>query len=927
MSFENAYLNAALDFAARGWPVFPCNPRTKRPLLPKDVDAEGKPIKGSGGVSKASLDHDQICEWWKRWPKAMVGLATGYGRLFVLDFDPRHDEDTGEEWTLERLKDELEAQMGVQLPSSLSSRTPSGGVHVWLTWPDDDGQEIRNSDSLPEHVDVRGKGGYVIAPPSINADGVGYRWLHNDSAAPIVEAPAELVEILRRKREARPDRQAPPPARRSVGQDGDEAADDIVRRYALSALEAECRLVETAASGSRNPQLNKSAFAIATLVASGALRESVARAAIEDAARRNPGRDDDAQLIATIDSGWTAGIQKPRDLSEVAAAAKERADRRARRSGPSGALRPGAAGEAPSAPSAPGPSPEDYGLPSFQMEDEGEADSWGSGGESHRISMPVDPERDRLCALLPQTDLGNAERFKVRFGHMFRFCRELGWFRWDGRRWALLTEEKDKTPGEVMLAVFQTIRAIRNEADLVEASRCRDDLPDDATAEEKKAALDYIVKITKQAVTLFSDTIRAHAKSSEGASRIGAVASLAKSFGSIAIDAKQLDADIMALNVMNGTLRIVNDGNVPVMKLFPHNPKDLITKMATVFYDERATCPNYDRFFERVMPDQEDRRFLHQWAGLSSTGDIGYHKMAFFYGMGRNGKSTWTDIIAHILGDYSQVIKFDTFLEQSNKRKGSDATPDLAQLPGVRFLRTSEPEKGAKLAEALIKEVTGGEPIQARHLNKGFFSFLPSFKLTAQGNYKPKITGHDDGIWGRVRLVPWTVRIPDSEIDIRLPAKLKEEASGVLNRMMAGLIDLKMNGLTESANVKAATAKYREASDQLGKFLRDCTVDKEGARTRSSELLEVFNEWVKESGGAEWTPQGFAKAMEDRGYERKTSNGVWWLDIEATVDAADVRAGNFGTEPKTEPPPDPSPPPVPEPALAASDGDDWVPPF
>lgn len=917
MSSINPYLVAALDYAARGWPVFPCNPRTKKPLIPRDKDEKGKPINGTGGLSKATLDSETIGEWWARWPKAMIGLRTGFGRLFVLDFDPRHDDDTGEEWTLERLKDELEEQMGVALPVSLSSRTPSGGVHVWLTWPDDGGAEIRNSGSLPEHIDVRGDGGYVIAPPSVNANGVSYRWLRSDADAEVVEAPDALIAILRKQPKA--DTPAPPRRPAPVA-DGD--VDDQLRKYALSALEAECRLIETAASGSRNPQLNKSAFQIATLVAAGALREAVARAAIEDSARRNPGRDDDAQLQATIESGWTAGLEKPRDLGEVAAAAQERADRRARYSAGGASFHAGA-GETPSAPSAPGPSPEDYGLSSFHMEEDAPVDQRGSGGVPKRIGMDPDPDRDRACAFLPLTDLGNAERFKARFGHLFRFCRELGWFRWDGRRWALLTEEKDKTPGEVMFAVFQTIRAIRNEAELVEMSGCKDDLPVDATDEERRAALDFVVKATKQGITLFSDTIAAHAKSSEGASRIGAVAALAKSFGEIAIDAKQLDHDRMALNVKNGTLRIVNNGNMLTVRLFPHNREDLITKMADVVYDPDAKAPNYDGFFERVMPNPDDRRFLHQWAGLSSTGDIGYHKMAFFYGMGRNGKSTWTDLIAYILGDYSQVIKFDTFLEQSNKRKGSDATPDLAQLPGVRFLRTSEPEKGAKLAEALIKEVTGGEAIQARHLNKGFFSFLPSFKLTAQGNYKPKITGHDDGIWGRVRLVPWTVRIPDSEIDIRLPDKLKAEASGVLNRMMDGLLDLKMNGLTESANVKAATQKYREASDQLGKFLRDCTADKDGARTRSSELLEIFNEWVREAGAAEWTSQGFAKAMEDRGYERKTSNGVWWLDIEATVDVADIKAGRFGSQDRAaEPPPEPS-----SPAAPVDDPDDTTPPF
>jgi putative DNA primase/helicase len=115
--------------------------------------------------------------------------------------------------------------------------------------------------------------------------------------------------------------------------------------------------------------------------------------------------------------------------------------------------------------------------------------------------------------------------------------------------------------------------------------------------------------------------------------------------------------------------------------------------------------------------------------------------------------------MGHVAGDYGGSVAIETFLEQGKGRKGGDATPDLARLPGVRFLRTSEPEKGAKLAEALIKLVTGGEAIDARAPEQGLLHFLPSFKLTISGNHQPKITGHDDGIWRRVMLVPWAVQI------------------------------------------------------------------------------------------------------------------------------------------------------------------------
>ena len=231
------FLAAALAFAARGWPVFPCNMANKQPLLAAMKDPKtGKKIAGTGGVSRASLHPEEIRAWWKKWPLAMVGLATGHGRLFVVDFDPRVDEATGEEWTLERLKGELEAQLGTALPPTLAARTPSGGVHLYFLWPDDGGEPIRNRGNLPTHVDVRGLGGYVIAPPSVMEDARRYRWLRGlgPDDVEIVEAPAELVAVLRAPK-GRKGGQGPgtPPAAPAAAPrpvSGDNPASDAVRR-------------------------------------------------------------------------------------------------------------------------------------------------------------------------------------------------------------------------------------------------------------------------------------------------------------------------------------------------------------------------------------------------------------------------------------------------------------------------------------------------------------------------------------------------------------------------------------------------------------------------------------------------------------------------------------------------------------------------
>jgi putative DNA primase/helicase len=124
-------------------------------------------------------------------------------RLFVLDFDPREDPDTGEVWTLERLKRETEEQLGCALPQSMAALTPSDGVHLYLL-TGDDGPSITNRGNLPEHVDVRGLGGYVIAPPSVMADGRRYRWHRKEPIGGIAKAPERLLEVLRERKGARP---------------------------------------------------------------------------------------------------------------------------------------------------------------------------------------------------------------------------------------------------------------------------------------------------------------------------------------------------------------------------------------------------------------------------------------------------------------------------------------------------------------------------------------------------------------------------------------------------------------------------------------------------------------------------------------------------------------------------------------------------
>jgi putative DNA primase/helicase len=272
------------------------------------------------------------------------------------------------------------------------------------------------------------------------------------------------------------------------------------------------------------------------------------------------------------------------------------------------------------------------------------------------------------------------------------------------------------------------------------------------------------------------------------------------------------------------------------------------------------------------------RAFIHQWFGLSLTGDVSEQKLVVFYGKGGNGKSVLLDTVSYVAGDYGATVPIETFLDQGRSRGAGQASPDLAILPGVRMLRTSEPEKGAKLAEAMVKLVTGGEPILARDLNRPFFRFYPQFKLTMSGNYRPTISGADEGIWRRMGLLPFNVIIPKEERDPNLIGKLRLEASGILNRLLDGLRVWLDHGLQEPDDVVRATAEYRAASDPLGRFLSTCVVISLGDRVQSSVLYQLYEAWCAAASESPWKQRGFSQAMEERGYRRKHSDLVWWLD-------------------------------------------------
>lgn len=524
-----------------------------------------------------------------------------------------------------------------------------------------------------------------------------------------------------------------------------------------------------------------------------------------------------------------------------------------------------------------GAAPHPTNVVNFRQPSRSGGSAEGPSGRGAGGGAPPAPELAIACALRPLTDLGNAERFVARFGDRFRWVKEWGWLAWDGRRW-------NGPQAELALgtAIHETVRAIQDEAAALAETGLH---PDDGG---NAAGLDRVTKRDRndEATELLSDRVRRWGRQSEASARIEAIEKLAKPKLSAAT--ADFDCDPMLVNVMNGTLHLSRAGegcSDALAELRPHRPEDMLTKLAPVAWDPAATCPRWDAFMAEVQPDPAIRRFLDAWAGYSLTGDTSEQVFVINHGLGANGKSVWADVLGHLAGDYGMSISIETFLDNERGRRGGEATPDLAELPGRRFVRTSEPKRGRSFAEELIKLITGQEPMMVRRLNRDFFEFTPVLKITVSANQRPSASS-DAAFWRRVILVPWEIVIPPERRDRNLAHELRAEASGILNRVIAGALDWMSGGLPVADRIREVTAAYRADRDPLGRFLEMATEPDPEGRVQSSELYRLFLAWAKWAGEGEWTQKGFSRAMSDRGFEKLQSNTIQWLGLRTTKDVA-----------------------------------------
>lgn len=301
----------------------------------------------------------------------------------------------------------------------------------------------------------------------------------------------------------------------------------------------------------------------------------------------------------------------------------------------------------------------------------------------------------------------------------------------------------------------------------------------------------------------------------------------------------------------------------------------IITKRLGVSIDPAAQCHKWLLFLKRILRDDLAMiKFLQRAIGYSLTGSVDEQCLFLLIGKGANGKTTLLNVLHALFGDYAGTVPMQTLMVS---RSGGDTMSDLAMLPGMRFVTASEGEPSQKLAEAKIKLMTGGDPITCRPLYKNFFTYQPQFKLWVATNNLPTITGTDEGIWRRIRVLPFDVTIPREERDPQLGDKLKLELPGILNWALDGHSQWRSEHLNPPAQVIDATRAYRLDNDTLAQFIEACCLRAPAAKTPVKALYDRYTSWCADSGFDALSKIVFGRSLGQKGFVNlKERNSNAW---------------------------------------------------
>lgn len=450
------------------------------------------------------------------------------------------------------------------------------------------------------------------------------------------------------------------------------------------------------------------------------------------------------------------------------------------------------------------------------------------------------------------TDTGNAHRMYDKFGKVIRYSyNRKKWYFWTGKQWIL-----------------------------------------DEMGEVKKLADDICEDLKKEAWNIQDEDVQEQAfkfaKTTANTTRKEAMVKEAQHLNDIPAAPEDFDAYTDYLNCQNGIINLRNG------ELMPHDPNFMMTKICDCEYDVRKGKPvRWLQFLDEITGgDKELVEYIQRSVGYSISGSNREQCAYFLYGMGNNGKSTFLDTIADMMGSYASNVQPDTLMLQSRLgSSGGGANSDIARLKSARFVTCEEPTEGVRLNEGLLKQLTGGSKVTCRFLYGDEFEYTPEFKIWVATNHKPTIRGTDFGIWRRIKLIPFEVNIPKDKVDKNLKYKLRKEFPQILAWAVEGCIKWQKDGLHEPECVLEATKDYKQEMDLIAGFVEQCVIiDYAMAeKIQASDLFGIYSKWAKANNEYEMSSKKFfmevAKKLPEKG---RNGKGIFYGKIRLTEYAQEL---------------------------------------
>lgn len=453
---------------------------------------------------------------------------------------------------------------------------------------------------------------------------------------------------------------------------------------------------------------------------------------------------------------------------------------------------------------------------------------------------------ERSAAALPQSparydDVANAESFLTEFGDDLLWCTEMQkWLIWDGRVWSVDRNQ----------AVYGY-------------------------------AIEFVKTFYERAVG--EDQLRA-ARRANMRSSIEAMLSLAAKRRTVSIDS--FDTNPYLINCQNGVIDLRTGA------LRPHDRNDRLSRIVPYDYNPDSESPAFEKFLREIQPDPSIRAFLQRSIGYSLLGVARERAFWILYGTGNNGKSIFTNLFSKLLGGYAAGTTTATIMQTRQH-----AIPnDIARLRGRRFIVIPETDENELLNAALIKALSAGDQVTARFLFGEFFDFYFCGKLWIATNHKPKILDNSKGFWDRIKVVPFTVDIPVSQLVKAddLLEKLLSQGNGILAWAVQGARDyFELDGLDTPPVIKSEIERYRREQDSILQFIEECCettamlraaypdsyVTDDIVTANNTDLYEAYKKFCYDNGEHPKSHRRFSIKLAEKGFSQRRLHDRKWLGI------------------------------------------------